>query len=226
MAPTFPSLRCAVFALAVLLVLTTPVVAQTPKARAPQAPSSAPPEADPPPEEIANDSPAASVGAFFAAANRGRWEEAGRYLSLNAANAPRRRELAERLKGVLDSRRLIDVDSLSGASEGKLDDGLPSQVEQVAVLAVEGKNQPVRLRRTFDKDGAYWEFSPMTVSRVDDWYRELPDRWIRDLLTGGRTNVLLSAGPFGLLWWQWLALPILGGLSWVAGRLVRGDRGR
>ena len=118
--------------------------------------------------------------------------------------------------------RLIDFDTLSGASGGKLDDGLPPRVEQVAVLAIDGKDQPVRLRRTSDKDGTYWEFSPMTVSHIDDWYSELPDRWIRDLLTGGRTNFLLSAGPLGLLWWQWLALPILGGLSWVAGRLLRG----
>ena len=123
---------------------------------------------------------------------------------------------------MLDSRRLIDVDALSGASAGKLDDGLPPQVEQVAVLAIDGKDQPVRLRRTSDKDGTYWEFSPRTVSHIDDWYNELPDRWIRDLLTGGRTNFLLGAGPLGLLWWQWLALPILGGLSWVAGRLLRG----
>lgn len=221
MAQTFPSLRCAVFALAVLLVLTTPVLAQMPKAPAPQAAPVAPPEAEPPPEEIANDSPAASVRAFLEAANRSRWDEAGRYLSLTAANASRRRELAERLKGVLDSRRLIDVDTLSGASAGKLDDGLPPQVEQVAVLAIDGEDQPLRLRRTSDKVGTYWAFSPMTVSHIDDWYSELPDRWIRSLLTGGRTNFLLSAGPLGLLWWQWLALPILAGLSWVAARLLR-----
>ena len=142
MAPTFPSPRCAVFALAVLLVLTTPVLAQRPRApAAPAAPAATPPEAETPPEEIANDSPAASVRAFLAAANRGRWDEAGRYLSINASNASRRRELAERLKGVLDSRRLIDVDALSGASGGKLDDGLPPQVEQVAVLAIDGKDQ-------------------------------------------------------------------------------------
>ena len=55
---------------------------------------------------------------------------------------PGRRELAERLKGVLDSRRLIDIETLSGASGGKLDDGLPPQVEQVAVLAIDGKDQP------------------------------------------------------------------------------------
>ena len=222
MAPTFPSLRCAVFALAVLLVLTTPVLAQRPERRAaPAAPAATPPEVETPAEEIASDSPAASVRAFLAAANRGRWDEAGRYLSINASNASRRRELAERLKGVLDSRRLLDVEALSGASGGKLDDGLPAHVEHVAVLAIDGKDQPVRLRRTSDKDGAYWEFSPMTVSHVDDWYDELPDRWIRDRLTGGRTNFLLGAGPLGLLWWQWLALPILAALSWVAGRLLR-----
>ncbi len=160
------------------------------------------------------------MAAFLAAAGRGQWDRASRYLDIRA-DAARQRELAERLKGVLDSRRLLDFDTLSGASEGSTDDGLPAQVEQIAELPLDGTVRPVRLVRKTDDEGAYWAFSPSTVSRIDGWYRELPDRWIRDRLAGGRGEFLLLDGPFGLLRWQLLALPVLAVLSWLAGRILR-----
>ena len=213
-----PATRQAALALGVLIGLSSPVFAQIPL---PSASPSQPAEPVAPPQEVANDSPAASVRAFLTAAGAGRWEDAGRYLSLTAAEAPRRKELAQRLKGVIDSRRVIDLDTLSGASTGKLDDELPPHVEQVGALAVDGHDRPIRLTRTSDEDGHYWAFSQTTMARVDQWYEDLPDRRLRDWLSGGRGEVLLRTGFFDLLWWQWLALPIVALLSWGAGRILR-----
>jgi MscS family membrane protein len=197
-------------------------MAQPPTEPVPAPPA---PTAPPPSPKIASDSPVAAVRAFLSAANVGHWTEAARYLSPSAADNPRRVELAERLKGVFDSRRLIDLDTISGESEGTLDDGLPPHMEQVAALAIRGQEQPVRMIRLPADQGGSWVFSPPTVSRIDAWYGELPDRWLRDRLTGGRTDFLLRPGPLDLLWWQWFALPLLAACSWVAGWVLRAVSG-
>jgi MscS family membrane protein len=209
--------------LALLLGSTVSTLAQMGATPMPSAPADAPASTTTtaPTHELASDSPAASVRAFLEAAGRGRWDDAGRYLVLPASETSRRLELAERLKGVLDSRRLVDFDTLSGESTGKLDDGLAPQIEQLAVLALDGTDQPLRLVRTADAQGAYWAFSQSTMSRVDGWYEALPDRWIRDRVAGGRADFLLRDGPFSLLWWQFFALPVVALLSWAAGRLLR-----
>ena len=47
-------------------------------------------------------------------------------------------------------------------------------------------------------------------------YTGADDHWIRGLLPAP----LLGRGPFGVLWWQWLALPALALLAFVLGRLL------
>jgi MscS family membrane protein len=171
--------------------------------------------------EPASDSPLASMRAFLDAADSTRWPEAARYLSLNSDTRARGPELAERLKGVIDSRRLIDLDTLSRESEGHTDDRLPAGLDQIAVMTLDGTEEPLRLVRTSDADGNFWAFSPATVRHIDDWYASLPDRWIRDLLVRTGLNAMLGAGPLDILWWQWVALPFVGFLSWIVGRVIR-----
>jgi len=168
------------------------------------------------------DSPRASLRAFLDAAGSGRWQEATRYLSLTAAQHGRGARLAEHLKSVIDSRRLIDLETVSGESSGHLDDGLPANLEQVAALRVDDREEPVRLRRASDAEGKFWSFSPATVASVDEWYMALPDRWLRDALWGTRFNALLRPGFFGVLWLHWILLPPIALLAWAAGRLLQG----
>jgi MscS family membrane protein len=183
-------------------------------------------QAEPAAPSVAPDSPLASVRAYLAAADSGRWEHAARYLLVPAAEQGRAAQLAERLKGVIDSRRVIDLETLSAASEGSLDDGLPEDLEQVGTVAVAGtagvagSDEPMRLRRTTDAQGTFWAFSPNTIARVDQWYTALPDRWVREALAGGRFDVLLQSGFFGVLWLHWILLPIIALLAWAIGRVV------
>ncbi|MEQ1761268.1 MAG: mechanosensitive ion channel family protein [Vicinamibacterales bacterium] len=45
--------------------------------------------------------------------------------------------------------------------------------------------------------------------------------WLRDVLMDAGLDVLLRPGFLQILWWQWIAFPVVGLVSWAAGRLMR-----
>ncbi len=216
--------------LAVLLVLlgagaARPVRAQVP-GTLPQASPAAPQPAEPDEEQEAPDSPRASLRAYLLAARAGEWAKAARYLSLTDEQTGRGPELAERLKGVLDRHLWIDLEEISPDPGGRRDDGLAAGVEEIGRIPIEGdRTQPVRLVHASDDGGAFWAFSASTVRNVDAWYGRLEDRWIRDVLTDAGLDFLLLPGPFEILWWQWIALPLLVAVAWALGRLLGGVSG-
>ncbi len=216
MMPSTPRVRSLAFGALLALGSVTALQAQIPGL-----PQPAPPPVVEEVAEPAPDSPLASMRAFLEAADKTHWPEAARYLSLNDETRSRGPELAQRLKGVIDSRRLIDLDTLSRDTGGHTDDRLPAGLDQVAVVTIDGVDEPVRLLRTSDADGPFWAFSPATVRHIDDWYASLPDRWIRDLLVRAGLRSMLGAGPLDILWWQWVALPFVAFLSWIVGRVIR-----
>jgi hypothetical protein len=73
----------------------------------------------------APDSPRASLAHYFDAVREGRWEDATRYLELDATQRARGAQLAQRLKAVIDDTGWIDLETLSDAHEGHTDGGLP-----------------------------------------------------------------------------------------------------
>jgi len=204
-----------VFVLLALVLAARVSSAQTPAVQDPQA------QAAPPPTEVAPDSPRASFQAYLDAAGAGQWERAARYLVLNDDQRTRAATMAERLKGVIDTLRVADAESVSPESTGRQDDNLPADVEEIGQVSVTGRQEPVRLVRQRDAEGVFWAFAPATVARIDTWYEALPDRWLRDWLTRAGLDVLLLPGFFDILWWQWIALPIVGLVSWAAGRMLR-----
>ncbi len=46
-------------------------------------------------------------------------------------------------------------------------------------------------------------------------------RLIHDAFAGGQFDFLVRPGPFQILWWQWIAFPIVALFSWVAGQVLR-----
>ena len=163
----------------------------------------------------APDSPRASVEAYLRLCTQRRYGEAAHYLSLSASQSRRSAELARRLKIVLDSRLTIDIDSLSPDSEGSKSGSLPQGQEQIGqIIGPNGKPGPLRLiRRGYPGPDARWVFSRSTVNQIDDWYDNLEQRWFLEHLP----QYLLRAGPRDLLFWQWIALPILFLTGWIAG---------
>jgi MscS family membrane protein len=206
-------------ALAAILFSAT-ASAQTPAPSPADGPNgSASPEAADAESEpaVEPDSPRASLAAYFALCRSGRFDEAARYLSIDAAEAARGPELARELKAVLDRHLWVDLDSVSPVSTGQSGDGLPRSTDQIGTLpGPGGRDEPVRMVRVQDDAGARWVFSRGTVARIDDWYRALPGRWIREHLP----EVLLRPGPREILLWQWIALPFAGLLAWVVGRVL------
>ena len=192
----------------------------TPAQTATPAPPS-PPETMPAvPEAEAPDSPRASSRAFRELAmKKGDNVGAARYLVLPAGEEERGPELARRLRAVLERYVDVPLATLSGASEGNRQDGLPEGVDAMgSVPDGRGGEEPVFLVRLRDTSGQRWAFSRQTVSRVDAWYDALPDRWIRDAVP----RPLQLYGPWGVMWWQWIALPALVALALAAGRVVGG----
>lgn len=172
------------------------------------------PEAE---EEASPTSPRASLQEYLDACRDGRYEDAARYLDLEGIAPERGPELARRLKGVLDRHLWIDLSLISAQEEGDLDDGLAESAERIGSIPTgDGRQAPVSLVRQAGDDGGQWVFSSGTVARIDGWYEDLGDRWMRENLPA----VLLRPGPRELLWWQWLALLPLGLVSWAGGRLL------
>jgi len=191
--------------------------APTPAAAAEPSPSPIAEEAQEPGAQVSPESPRASVAAFLDLSGRGRYDEAARYLLLDDAQEKNKARLAERLRAVLDRRLPLDIEAVSADANGRQDDGLPPGTESLgSIPEAQGGQDPVYLVRVQDEAGVHWAFSRRTVAHVDEWYDALEDRWIREHLP----EVLLRHGPRGLLWWQWLALPLLALVGWIGGRIL------
>jgi MscS family membrane protein len=174
------------------------------------------PTPEPAPE--APDSPRASARAMVdLAARKGDFKGAARYLQLSPDEQARGPELARKLRAVLERYLDIDLDAVSPLPEGSQQDGLPPGVDTIgSVPDGRGGEDPVFIVRARDSAGTYWAFSRQTVSRIDGWYDALPDRWVRDWMP----EHLQRHGPADLMWWQWLALPVLLVLALILGRVL------
>ena len=170
------------------------------------------------PEVVDSASPRASVASFLTAARAQDFALAATWVDArDRAFADRQEEIARRLKAVLDARLWLDLDRISPLAEGDTADGLPLNREHLGTIALPGGSpHPIRLARLTVAGRAGWVFSANTLAAVDTLYAELPDRWIRDRLP----EVFLGAGPFDVLWWQWIALILLLPLAALIGWLL------
>jgi MscS family membrane protein len=167
------------------------------------------------PEE--DQTPRAAVRAFLDDARQGRWDAAARHFAPSPSPAQVATErTARELRAVLDTYLEVELEQVSDVAEGRRDDKLPPQVEEIGrVPSPSGRgDEPVRLTRLAS---GRWVFSSATAARAAAWYAELPDRWVRENLP----EVLLKPGPRHVFRWQYLALSVLALASLAAGRVVR-----
>jgi MscS family membrane protein len=156
--------------------------------------------------EAAAGSPRAALEQFFALARAGRYADAAAYLDQRETDPAARADAARRLKAVLDRDLWIDLDRVSPSPAGDTSDDLPSGVEQLGTIKrPSGAAVPVRMTRTPRDPEISWRFSRRTVTQLDALYDSLGDRWMLEHLP----ETLLRPGPFEILRWQWLALPLL-----------------
>jgi MscS family membrane protein len=209
------------FALAPVVFLASAATAGQLPAPAPGSPPAAQTPTADSTEDVAPDSPRASLKAYLDAARAAQWEEAGLYLLVPDDQLGRRGQLAERLKAVLDRHLWFDLEAISPASSGRLDDGLQEGIEEIGSIQVgDGRPTPLRMVRVADEQGARWTFARGTVQQIDAWYDTLEARWIIDWLARNRLDAFLEAGPFDVMRWQWLALFVSAVMAWFGGRLL------
>ncbi len=169
-------------------------------------------------EDVLPDSPRRSVTDFLRMTRELDYAGAARYLDTEATGGQAERQ-AKRLKAVLDRHLWIDLDQISPRSEGDVQDGLPPGTDEIGTIAgPSGRDEPVRVVRKEDDEGGRWVFSAATVGRIDAWYQTLGNQWLLENLP----EPLLRPGPRDLLWWQWVALPLILLISWFIGFFLSG----
>lgn len=177
--------------------------------------------------DVSPGSPRVALERFLTLARGGQYEQAAAYLDLADTVRTQGSSLARRLKAVLDRRLWVDLERLSPLAAGDTIDGLPSGIDQIgSVRGSDGVSVPIRLVRVETGGETMWRFTRNTVTQIPALYATLGDRWVLEHLPA----ILLRPGPFEILRWQWLALPILLVVAWllgaVASRLLRGTIGR
>lgn len=174
-------------------------------------------------EPVDAGSPRATVAEYLRLCRSGNYAEAGRYLDVPVSQAGRAPILARRLKAVIDRHVWLDLERISPLGPGDVNDGLPAAYDAIAKLPADvGQSESIWVfRRAATGALPAWVFSRTTVKHIDEWYAELPQRWMLEHLPAW----LLRSGPKELLVWQWIALPCLflmaWGLGWLLGNLTR-----
>ncbi len=200
------------------LFLASPVFGQAAKPPSDKPAAEAPPT---PGDPLGRDTPQGTVRGFMRAAESENYERAAQYLDSRASPraAP---ELARQLRAVLDRRlRAIDFDRLSSQPEGRLDDDLPPNLEQVAEVKGERAAVPILLDRVERRgQGAIWLVSAQTLNQVPTLYRELEQSWIERLMPPEWRDFRILTLPL----WQWvlflLAILAVPASAWVLHRLL------
>lgn len=173
------------------------------------------------------DTPRRAVEHFLDAVHGDRLEEATTFLALRPELASQAPRYAQLLSAVLDSQISAEPDWLGRISDlplGVTSDGLPPDMEDIGRVRGPRTTEPVRMRReashgTTGQAGGpdvRWLFTEASVQRSVIWHSLLSDVWLRQRLPAR----LLRHGPFGLLIWEWLALPIFLVVSMALGVLL------
>ena len=162
------------------------------------------------------DTPRQALSRFLSNARSGNFYQAADELSLTSQDIEEMAQHARKLQAVIDRRLPFDEERLAKISDqpgGNKDDGRLDYDEIGRIDTPLGSESVLLIRHRLPNGGVHWMFSPKTVSRIPAWYALLPDHWLLDHLP----ESLLVTGPGSLLYWQWLALPLLLFLSAVFG---------
>lgn len=169
------------------------------------------------PMEVSPASPRRAVEHFLTLARAGDFGAAAAYLESSDTASVDGATLARRLKAVLDRNLWIDLERVSPFASGDTTDGLPLNIEQLGVIrGPDNVSVPVRMGRSSADPDVPWRFTQQTVRAIPALYASLSDRWMLEHLPGP----LLRPGPLDLLWWQWLAFPLLLAAAITIGALL------
>jgi len=167
---------------------------------------------------ISQRSPRATITGFFEAAREGRFRDASIFLELpegiSTSNAA---AVAFRLRAVLDRHLWFDLEMLSSATEGKLDDELDPRLENIGRIE-QSYRAPLVIYLARAPEGAPvgWRFSSLTVHALEERYEGIPDHELLERFPPW----LMRMGWGQLMWWQWMALPAVCAVAILLGLLL------
>lgn len=183
-----------------LLVLTAPV------AFGQGAPSTATTQApDKIEDPFGRDAPKGTVIGFIKAASDRQWVQAAQYVDTQGLSG----DVEERMQkflAVLD-RALTpaDLENLSGDPTGKVDDGLPPNIEQVGEYRHGDFALKLMLDRTQRaKQPPHWRFSAATLKAVPAAFERLQPVWFERFMWPPLREIRYHDVPL----WQWLGIPL------------------
>lgn len=159
--------------------------------------------------------PRGAVSGFITAVAEGDYERAGNFLNLEQASVTlEAAELARVLENFLNrSGQIFPYSWISAETSGRTEDELPSDLDKIGNITIEGENVDLYLEKTTGPDGGpVWMISSATVEKLDTYSdlsetELLADRILPDVLKRYEWNGV-SAG-------QWLMMIILAGLSFL-----------
>lgn len=161
------------------------------------------------------DTPRRAIERFMAYARGGDFHKAAEAIPTTSTNVDEAAERARKLAAVIDRRLDLSPPMLAKISDlpgGNPADGLKHQ-DVIGRIETPLGSETVRLKREGVPKQRRWVFAKSTIESIDHWYERLEDHWVLETLP----DSLLKRGLFGLLLWQWMALPLLALLSGVGG---------
>ncbi|MEN8161513.1 MAG: mechanosensitive ion channel family protein [Myxococcota bacterium] len=156
----------------------------------------------------AGATPRAAMLEYLTACREGDYTEASRYLNLRRLPPARRAEagppLARRFKAVLDRTLWVELDTLSDAAEGDLEDGLAPDLERVGVIEAPGES-PVEVLLQRRAGEPAWRIAPTTLDTVPALAEALGVDWMEERLPA----IWVETRFLEMALWQWVGLPLL-----------------
>ena len=178
--------------------------------------------------------PRGAVRTLLRAAEDGRWDDAAQVLDL-ADIAPDAQRVegpirARQLHSVIERRAVLDWTTLvarpdalrvlGGQSQAQA--GEPRRSLLIDELPLDPVPASIRLERVRagEDSDPVWVFSRETVADLPALYRAYGPSPLEARLP----PVLLEEGPFGLMWWEWIGLPVLAAaaasIAWAMRRAI------
>ncbi|WP_298832360.1 mechanosensitive ion channel family protein [uncultured Piscinibacter sp.] len=156
-------------------------------------------------DPFGRSTPKGTVVGFIKAAGDENFQRAAQYLDTREIS----KQVSERTRQLLVvlNRGLLarDLDQLSEAPEGKLEDDLPPNVERVGVVKSGGSTLELLLERQERRDGLpIWRFSAATLNGVPAMYEKMRPLWIEGHLWPPLREIRYFEVPL----WQWLGFPL------------------